>query len=409
MRKFLLLAFRNVFRNRRRTAMTLLVVAGGVAGLLLVGGFFQFMFWGLRETTIQNGLGHLQIYNADYFQRDEARALENGLDNFKDIVDRVRSAPHVKGVAPRIEFFGMVSNGSKSSVFMGTALDPVAEKSLGFWSRITSGRDLEARDSETNGAVVGAGLARIMSVKPGDSLTLLAITADGALNGVDIDVVGIVTTGIKEMDDRLLRVPRQTGAHLLQSERITKLVVGLDRTEDTDAVFATVVPRLAGLPQRIEIKKWEELATYYRQVKMLFNGIFLFLGVIVFFLVVTSSANTLMMSMFERTREIGTMLAMGTPQSWLVALLLLEAVITGVLGASAGVVAGNGIGALLNRANVVLPPPPGNTTGMPLRVLHEPGLMIGASLLVMLTLALASIMPAVRASRLKIVEALAHV
>ncbi|MBS1873241.1 MAG: ABC transporter permease [Acidobacteria bacterium] len=409
MRKFLLLAFRNVFRNRRRTAMTLLVVAGGVTGLLLVGGFFSFMFFGLRETTIQNGLGHMQIYNADYFKRDEVRALDNGLDNFKGVVERVLAAPHVKGVAPRIEFYGMVSNGLKSSVFMGTALDPVAEKSLGFWSRITSGRDLEAGDAEKNGAVVGAGLARIMNVKPGDSLTLLAVTADGALNGVDVDVVGIVTTGIKEMDDRLLRVPRQTGAHLLQSERITKLVVGLDRTENTDRVYADVLPRLGGLTQQITIKKWEELATYYRQVKMLFSGIFMFLGVIVFFLVVTSSANTIMMAMFERTREIGTMLAMGTPQSWLVALFVLEAVITGVLGAIGGVVAGNAIGALLNQAHVVLPPPPGNTTGMPLRVLHEPGLMVGASLLVMLTLALASVMPAVRASRLKIVEALSHV
>ncbi len=401
------------------------------------------MFFGLRELTIQNGLGHLQIYNADYFRRDEARVLENGLDDYKRIVETVSATPHVRGVAPRIEFYGMVSNGLKSSVFMGTALDPVAEKSLGFRSRITSGRELEARDGDTNGALVGVGLARTMKVKPGDSLTLLAVTADGALNGVDVDIVGLVTTGIKEMDDRLLRVPRQTGQHLLQSERITKLVVGIDETSNTDRVYADVLPRLKGLPQQIEIKKWEELATYYRQVKLLFSGIFLFLlrralvsghdragaacqgltlrpsnvhqlvavliGVIVFFLVVTSSANTLMMSMFERTREIGTMLAMGTPQSWLVTLFLLEAILTGVLGAAAGVVAGNVIGALLNSANVVLPPPPGNTSGMPLRVLHEPGLMIGASALVMLTLALASVMPAVRASRLKIVEALAHV
>jgi putative ABC transport system permease protein len=113
--------------------------------------------------------------------------------------------------------------------------------------------------------------------------------------------------------------------------------------------------------------------------------------------------------MFERTREIGTMLAMGTPRLWLVGLFMLEAVLTGVVGAVAGVAVGNGLGALLNRAHVVLPPPPGNTVGMQLRVLHEPGLMIGAGVLVIVTLALASVMPAIRASRLRIVEALAHV
>src|ERR1039457_4292854 len=120
MRKFLLLAFRNVFRNRRRTLMTLLVVAGGVAGLLLVGGFFSFMFYGLRETTIRNGLGHLQLYNADYFRRDETHALGNGLDDYRGIAAIAGKNPHVRGVTPRIEFYGMVSNGQKSSVFMGS-------------------------------------------------------------------------------------------------------------------------------------------------------------------------------------------------------------------------------------------------------------------------------------------------
>ena len=103
------------------------------------------------------------------------------------------------------------------------------------------------------------------------------------------------------------------------------------------------------------------------------------------------------------------MLAMGTPRRWLVGLFLLEALITGVLAAVSGIAAGSGIGALLNRSAIVMPPPPGNTSGLPLRVIQEPGLMIGAAVLVMVTLALAALMPAVRASRLQIVEALSHV
>src|ERR1017187_5397978 len=82
MQKFLSLAIRNVFRNKRRTLMTLLVVSGGVAGLLLTGSFFAFMFRGLREQTIRNGLGHLQINNANTFRRDETHALENGLEDY---------------------------------------------------------------------------------------------------------------------------------------------------------------------------------------------------------------------------------------------------------------------------------------------------------------------------------------
>jgi putative ABC transport system permease protein len=122
-----------------------------------------------------------------------------------------------------------------------------------------------------------------------------------------------------------------------------------------------------------------------------------------------ASVNTLLMAMFERTREIGTMLAMGTPRIWIVSLFMVEAALTGIFGAAAGLLGGNLLGALLNISGLNLPPPPGSDVPMPFRVLHVPSLMIGSSILVIISLALASILPAIRASRLQIAEALAHV
>jgi len=412
MQQFLRLAFRNVFRNRRRTLMTLVVVAGGVSALLLAGGFFALMFWGLRETTIRNGIGHLQVYNAAFFEREETRVLENGLEDFQQLASALEGAEHVKGVAPRLEFFGMISNGMKSTTFMATAVDPAAEERMGFTLKITEGRALgaaaENENAPGNPALLGTGLARSMNAKPGDTLTLLAVTPDGALNGIDIDVAGVATTGIQEMDDRLLRLTLPAAQRLLQTGRVTKLVIGLDATENTEAVHSALAARFAGENRPVTIKKWEELAPIYRQVTMMFGAIFVFMSVVVFFMVVISSANTMMMAMFERTREIGTMLAMGTPRSWILALFLAEGLLTGVLGALAGVAAGNGIAALINRARLQVPPPPGNTEGFPFQVMHVPELMIAASVLVVLTLAAASLLPAVRASRLNIVESLAH-
>jgi len=409
MSKFLLLAFRNVFRNRRRTLMTLLMVGGGVTGLLMAGGFFAFMFHGLREMTINNGLGHIQIFTAEHFQRDETHVLETGIDNWRQVTDTIKTGSHVRGVAPRIDFYGMVSNGTKSSVFMGSAVDPVAEKSLGFTARLASGRDLDTKPGGEIEALIGAGLAKSMGVQAGDGLTLLAMTSDGALNGVDVQIVGIVNSGIAEMDARYLRITLASAQRLLQSDRVTNLVVGLDKTENTDMVAAELAPRLKGAAQPLVLKKWIDLATYYNQVHTLFSGIFLFLGVIVFFMVLMSSVNTLLMAMFERTREIGTMLAMGTPRLWIVALFMLEATLLGALGAIVGLVAGNLLGLLLNASGLHLPPPPGNTSDMPFRVLFVPSLMIGSSIMVIVSLALASILPAIRASRLQIAEALAHV
>jgi len=104
MGKFLLLAFRNVFRNRRRTIMTLFMVSGGVAGLLLAGGYFAHMINGLREDTISNGLGHIQIFTTEHFRRDEVHVLDTGIDNWQRVAATVKTVSHVRGVAPRIEF-----------------------------------------------------------------------------------------------------------------------------------------------------------------------------------------------------------------------------------------------------------------------------------------------------------------
>ncbi len=409
MGKFLLLAFRNIFRNRRRTIMTLTMVGGGVAGLLLSGGYFAFMTHGLRENTINNGLGHLQIFTADHFRRDEVRVLDTGIENWRQVAANVGSAEHVRGVAPRIDFYGMVSNGTKAAGFMGSAVDPVAEKSLGFVTRVTSGRDLDAKPGGEVEAIVGVGLAKSMNVQVGDGLTILAMTSDGALNGVDVQIVGLVKSGATELDARYLRITLPAAQRLLQSDRVTNLVVGLDSTDNTDVAYNELAPRLAGLPQQMTLKKWIDLATYYKQVNTMFNGIFLFMGVIVFFMVLMSSVNTLLMSMMERTREIGTMLAMGTPRLWIVVLFMVEATLLGLMGAVVGMVGGNLLGALLNVSGLHMPPPPGFTEPLPFKVLHVPVLMIGSSVLVILSLALASILPAIRASRLQIAEALAHV
>jgi putative ABC transport system permease protein len=385
------------------------MVGGGVAGLLLVGGFFARMFWGLRESTINDGLGHMQIFTAEHFNREEKRVLDTGIDNWRQVAATVSTGGHVRGVAPRIEFYGMLSNGVKSSVFMGSAVDPAAESTLGFNPRLTAGRDLDTKPGGEVEALIGAGVARSMNVKPGDGLTLLAVTSDGALNGIDVQIAGVVNTGFKEVDDRYLRITLASAQRLLQSDRVTNLVIGLDNTDNTDLVAAQLAPRLNGLSQQLVLKKWIDRAAYYKQVRSLFSTIFVFLGIIVFFMVLMSSINTLLMAMFERTREIGTMLAMGTPRSWIMALFVMEATLLGVMGAIVGVAGGNLLGVLINHAGIHLPPPPGTSVPMAFHVMHVPSLMIGSSILVIVSLALASILPAIRASRLQIAEALAHV
>ena len=157
------------------------------------------------------------------------------------------------------------------------------------------------------------------------------------------------------------------------------------------------------------LKKWIDLATYYNQVHTMFNGIFLFMGLIVFLMVLMASINTLLMAMLERIREIGTMLAMGTPRSWIVALLHARSNATRYPWRRHRRRRWQSARLAPQCCGPAHAATPGYTVNIPFRVLHVPALMIGSSIMVVISLALASILPAIRASRLQIAEALAHV
>jgi len=185
--------------------------------------------------------------------------------------------------------------------------------------------------------------------------------------------------------------------------------VMLKDTDDTAAVRARLAALFASKQWSLEMKDWSQLATFYHQVVALYNGIFGFIGIVVFAIVIFSVANTIVMSIFERTREIGTMMAIGTTRSSIWRMFLAEGLMIGVIGGVAGLLFGAGISNLINRVHIMLPPPPGYTQGYPLRVMLQPGILITAFLIAVITSTLSSILPALKASRLKIVDALGHI
>ena len=141
MGKFLLLAFRNVFRNRRRTVMTLLMVGGGVAGLLLAGGYFAFMIRGLRESTIRNGLGHLQIFTAEHFQRDEVHVLDTGIENWRRVANcRFRAACARRRAPHRVLRHGVEWRQSRRSSWAAPSI-PMPSAAWDSQPEVASGRD----------------------------------------------------------------------------------------------------------------------------------------------------------------------------------------------------------------------------------------------------------------------------
>jgi putative ABC transport system permease protein len=403
---FLRIAFRNVFRNTRRTALTVLVISFGAAALILSGGFFAYNFDGLRETTIRNGLGHLQIATERYLDQGEERPLQHGIANAPELQRWLESQEHVRATTGQIDFVGLVSNGEKSEAFLGSGVDPERESAMGFSLNLKEGEPLAAEGE----ALLGVGLAAALKVRPGDVLTLMGTTSDGALNGVDVRVAGLYATGVKEFDARALKVALPTAQRLLDTDRVTKVIVKLDATRNTEAVRKSLVaaglgPQGAGL----RVRSWRDLASFYKQVVLLYNAIFMFLGLIIFILVVLSSSNTMMMSVFERVREIGTLMAFGTRRRQVLAIFVLEGAVLGVLGGLCGLAISYGLIQAINNAGLTMPPPPSFSTGFPLLIKLVPGLFAGVFVLIVAVLTASAVLPAWRGARLRIVDALGHV
>jgi len=406
--KFIKLATKNVFRNRRRTLITGLVLVFGASALILAGGFVSFSFRGLRESTIRGQLGHIQIYHKDFFDREEEKPLALGLDDVDTLKAKILSQEHVRFTMARVEFMGLLSNGEKSAVFIGRGIEPERELQLtANSSPVETGSFLgkDPRNQQDAEVLVARGLAKTLKAKLGDYLTLMTTTSKGALNALDVKVVGTYATGVPEYDERALMVDLKTAQQVLVTQKVSKLVVVLDETSNTQQVASALGASLPGTA----IRRWDELATFYKAVVQLYSAIFAFLGVIIFVIVVLSSSNTMMMSILERTREIGTQLAVGTSRLRLLGIFLYEGLMIGVFGGLVGLLIGAGIAELIDHAGLRMPPPPGGTNGYPLFVDLVPVVFVGVFLLIVATTVISTILPALRASRMKIVDALGHV
>jgi putative ABC transport system permease protein len=402
------LAWRNLVRQKRRTVLMGAVVAFGFAAFALAGGFIAQSFEGLREGTIQT-VGQLQAVDRRAAAQTEEKTLEFGLHDASRARAIASRDPAVSSVLPRIDFVGLATSGARSVPYLGVGVDPEPE------ARATGARELVVAGSYLagdggDGIVLGTGLASALGVKSGDAITLMATTPDGSLNAVDAVVRGLADVRIKELNDRYLACGIALASRLLQSpETVSKLVVFLKKDADEERAAQRLGRALNDAGYPVVIRRWRELAVFYGQVKLLYIGIFGFVGAVLVVIVILSAAIVMTMAVAERTREIGTLRALGTRPAGILKMFLAEGVALAAVGCAAGMILALLVRAVLNASGIILPPPPGATHGMPIHVQFYP-LAYAAGLFAMIaTMLVASYFPARRASRLSIVEALAHI
>jgi putative ABC transport system permease protein len=407
-----LIALRNLGRNRRRTILSLLVAASGGTALVLTGGFIRFSFEGLRAAIVEGGLGHLEVAPLADFGGSasplERSARPPALAGWERLREEIEGRPHVAAVGAAIQFAGMATHGDRSAAFLALAVEPDREARMGIRSKLRAGEGLAVEAPREEEVLLGVGLARVLGAGPGDTIALLATNSEGSLDALDVTVRGLITTGLQELDARLLKTHVVTAQRLLSTARVSSLIVGLDSADRTAAAQADVEVLLRARFPSLIVVDWERRAPFYRQVRSLYGAIFAFLGGVVLLLVVLSSSNTLLMSVLERVREFGTLRAIGTSKGQVGMLVVLEALWLGLISGIAGAVLGQTLALLINRLKLQMPPPPGAADPHDLLLKVQPSDLLAVVVFMVVLLGLASLFPMLRVVRLRIALALAH-
>lgn len=396
------LAVLNLLRNRSRTIVAVLTVAGGVVAFLLAGGFINWIFHDMRDATIRSQLGHFQIVRPGFFEQGLANPYAYLLPAKSDQEASVSSISGVKSLTPRLVFSGLASLGDTSVTFSGEGIDPVREQPISSRITISAGQDIRNLDDKS--VILGEGLARNLGAKPGDQIVLLGTAANGGASAIEVTVAGVFYTINKEFDNYALRIPIPLARKLMRVDGATSWV-GL--LEDTDATTNTVEKLRSILPvDSFQLIPWTDLADFYNKTVVLFSKQVDVVKLIIGIIIVLTISNTQTMNVLERTTEIGTSLAIGVRSSEVLLQFLLEGLLIGVLGGFVGVLLAFGLAEVISSIGIPMPPPPGMARGYTGAIMITGPLVVDALVLSTITTLLASLMPAWKASRLNIVDAL---
>lgn len=396
------IAILNLRRNTRRTLVATLSVAGGVVAFLLAGGFIAWIFHDMREATIHSQLGHIQIVRPGYFEKGIADPYAYLLPPSSPEQRLIEENSNVLTLASRLAFNGLLSLGDATIPFIGEGIDPERERPISTRITIIEGDDLKT--SGDSAVLLGEGLAKNIGAKVGDTVVLLANSATGSPNAVEVKVSGTFATITKEYDDNALRLPLQVARKLMRVDGATTWIALLDATEQTETVAQSLKSKLP--ESSFTLVTWRELAEFYNKTVTLFSKQVDVVKFIIALIIILTISNTQTMSVLERTTEIGTSLALGLRRSEILRMFLLEGGMIGIMGGTLGVLIGYTLAQLISAVGIPMPPPPGMARGFTGQILVNGNLAVDGLILAISTTLLASLMPAWKASRMNIVDAL---
>ena len=459
------MAWRNLLRNSRRSAMTLIAMALGLVAVLLFGGYVKDLIYGLQTEFVQSS-GHLQIQHKDYFRLGSGNPAAYGIARYERVVQTIKDDPVLEPllvvVTPTLQF-GAIAGNFASSVSRTVEVSGVVvedQNRMREWNDYadpTLTRPLSLSGTAPDTAVIGTGVARVLQLcaplgvpdcsagapqsdasgpaLPDDIVALanpeatraanqagprhprieiLAANTRGAPNVAGVNILSAEFQGIKELDDVYV------GMHLSQAQKlvygsappqVTAIALQLKHTAQIPQVRIRIKELLATKlkDEPLDILDYEVLNPYYGQALSMFAAMFGFIAVLIGAIVLFTVTNTMSMAVVERTTEIGTLRAIGLKQSDIRAMFVTEGLMLGCLGAILGIAVALLLAWVINHIGLTWLPP-GRIEPIPLavRVAGEYEMLLASAAVLVMVAALSAILPAARAARMNIVDALRH-
>jgi ABC-type lipoprotein release transport system permease subunit len=334
MLQILKMAYRDLGRNRRRSFFSALAVGGGLALLILMASVVEGEMGGALENAIRLQSGHIQIRAATYDENKTSLKWEDLVANPDEIAAKISEFDQVKAATPRLYASGFLSSGTQSAGAKITGIDPLSPASDPYREGLISGSYLSPDDRDA--VLIGRPMAEKLNLKAGDNVGLSLNTADGNVQEQTFTVKGIYTTNTYGFDSSTVFLPLAKAQALTRTEKhASTIFVLLKDTTMTDTVALAL-----SVSSNLQVKTWRDLNTLFMEWEAMAQSYIGFLYLIILAISVSVIINTLIMSVYERTREIGILSAIGMRGGRIMMLFLAESSLLAVGGVIMGLIIG---------------------------------------------------------------------
>jgi putative ABC transport system permease protein len=406
------IAIRNLFRYKRRTLLTASLITIGVIfvlGYISIAGSFKNM---MVSQITDSSLGHLQVHRKGYMAAVESLPLNMNLKArpYKVLEDVLKSQPEVDAYSPRLRFGGMFSTFVETTSIRLNGVHPDQEfKTV----PLLTSRIIKGEKHLNKGEILVPELLSMgMGVKPGDTVVIVTTNQDGSVNGKQFKVAGILESAQGPGGrDGYITFEDAMEVLRMQEPEVSEVAIRI-KDFNQETAFTEKLEALLGkeLNQKgkpiFDVHSWEKLSPFYNIARMI-DVMSIFVKVMLVAVVLISIMNVMIMAVYERVREIGTIAAIGTLPRKILSMFVIEGFSLGALGVVIGNTIGLSIILVLNQIGLSFDF--GRQKGLILKATIAPLDVLIISGIVILISVLASLQPAFKASRMEPIKALRHV